>query len=484
MNTGFVMARSRTTVEVIPSAKRLIHSLRDIGYDFKHAVADIVDNSIAARASQVAIDMRFDGEESWLRIADNGTGMSGTTITEAMRFGTEREYEADELGKFGLGLKTASLSQCFRFTVASRIDKNTRRIEVRQWDLEHVEATNRWEIIDVPASERPDELIEPLQTSTGTVVLWEQLDRVLGYKIPWGDRARNGFFRLAEELDLHLGMVFHRFLNGEARRRKKLKITINGTNVEAWDPFARTEKATISLPDNQFEITSDDGPGLVAYRPYILPPREQFSSLKEFERLAGPGKWNYQQGFYIYRADRMIQSGGWSYMRTSDEHTKLARVALEFMPDLDSAFDLNVAKARVNLPASLKQQLKPHIEQLAKQARKAYTPPSKPGAGGPSRTPSHTPSPQAGGNSGPVPAGEPHVADPSGIAPATSTQNGSQPTRAESAVGQPHAQPHVNGAVGKAIERAAEKAGETQALMRIRETLKDQDPQTATEIGW
>lgn len=478
------MARSRTTVEVIPSAKRLIHSLRDIGYDFKHAVADIVDNSIAAKASQVAIDMRFDGEDSWLRIADNGTGMSGTTITEAMRFGTEREYEADELGKFGLGLKTASLSQCFRFTVASRIDKNTRRIEVRQWDLEHVESTNRWEIIDIPASDRPDALIEPLQNSTGTVVLWEQLDRVLGYKIPWGDRARNGFFRLAEELDLHLGMVFHRFLSGEARRRKKLKITINGTTVEAWDPFARSEKATISLPDQEFEITSDDGPGLVAYRPYILPPRERFSSLKEFERLAGPGKWNYQQGFYIYRADRMIQSGGWSYMRTSDEHTKLARVALEFMPDLDSAFDLNVAKARVNLPASLKQQLKSHIEQLAKQARKAYTPPSKPGTSGPSRTPGHTPGLHVGGSSGPTPSGEANIIQPPGNDTATPTQNGDVSPYGMNDSRRSQTHPQVNGSVGKAIERAAEKAGETKALNRIREALKGQDPQTATEIGW
>jgi hypothetical protein len=475
------MARSRTTVEVIPSAKRLIHSLRDIGYDFKHAVADIVDNSIAAKASQVAIDMRFDGEDSWLRIADNGTGMSGTTITEAMRFGSEREYEADELGKFGLGLKTASLSQCLQFTVASRMDKNTRRIEVRQWDLGHVESTNRWEIIDVPASERPDELIEPLENSTGTVVLWEQLDRVLGYKIPWGDRARNGFFRLAEELDLHLGMVFHRFLSGEARRRKRLKIAINGTAVEAWDPFARSEKATISLPNQEFEITSDEGPGLVAYRPYILPPRERFSTQKEFDRLAGPGKWNYQQGFYIYRADRMIQSGGWSHMRTSDEHTKLARVALEFMPDLDSAFDLNVSKARVNLPAKLKQELKLPIEHLAKQARKAYTPSSVLGTGGPSRT---SKTPRFPGSSGPTSSVDANMIQPPINDTATPAQDGDLSRYRMNGSRGLQSHPNVNASVGKAIERAAEKAGEIKALNRIREALKDQEPQTATEIGW
>ncbi len=463
------MARSRSTVEVIPSARRLIRSLRDVGYDFKHAVADLIDNSIAAGASSIAIDMRFDGRESFLRIADNGAGMNGTAITEAMRFGTEREYEADELGKFGLGLKTASLSQCSRLTVASRTDRTARRVEARQWDLAHVEKSNRWEIIDVPAGERPDVLTEPLQDTTGTVVLWELLDRVLGYKVPWGDRARNGFLRLADELDQHLGMVFHRFLSGEARRRKKLRIAINGTPVEAWDPFAREEKATIQLAAKQMEIHGDDGPGLVACAPYILPPQNRFSSLKAFNRYAGPAKWNYQQGFYIYRADRLIQSGGWSYMRTSDEHTKLARVALDFWPDLDSAFDLNVAKARVNLPADLRSQLQPLVEQVVKQARKVYSPPA---ANAPVARagPHHSPTPQAtvpARSAGTSQSGDGH------LSPASASSGSSR-----SAASPPLAH------VGLAIEKAATSAGEGTALKRIRKALRSQNPETATEIGW
>jgi hypothetical protein len=475
------MAKQKSTVEVIPSAKRLIRSLRDVGYDFKHAVADLVDNSIAAKASRVAIDMRFDGKESWLRIADNGGGMSGRTITEAMRFGTERDYQADELGKFGLGLKTASLSQCSKLTVASRVDTSARRIEVRQWDLGHVESTNRWEIINVPVDERRDELVDPLENGRGTVVLWEMMDRVLGYKIPWGDRAKNGFFRLAEELDLHLGMVFHRFLAGETRRKKALKITINGTTVEPWDPFARDEKATIRLPKQQFEISGDDGPGLVAYAPYILPAKERFSSLKAFERLAGPGKWNYQQGFYIYRADRLIQSGGWSYMRTSDEHTKLARIALDFWPDLDSAFDVNVAKARVNLPADLRAKLEPHIEQLAKHARKVYTPLTEP-----SRSGDLAPAPiQTGGS-------EDNGGEESGAASPPEPIGGTSTTLRGAEHPQPDAIPVLpaighasnNGRIGHALEKAAAKAGEIPALNRIRQSLKAENPETATEIGW
>ncbi len=464
------MARSRSTLEVIPSARRLIRSLREVGYDFKHAVADLVDNSVAAGASYVAIDMRFDGNESFLRIADNGVGMNGATITEAMRFGTEREYGAEDLGKFGLGLKTASLSQCARLTVASRTNRAARRIEVRQWDLAHVEKSNRWEIIDVPAGDRPGVLIEPLQATTGTVVLWELLDRVLGYKLPWGARALKGFLRLADELDQHLGMVFHRFLSGEARRRNKLRITLNGTAVEAWDPFARDEKATLQLPAKQLEIHGDGGPGLVACTPYILPRQDQFASLKAFNRCAGPRKWNYQQGFYIYRADRLIQSGGWSYMRTADEHTKLARVALDFWPDLDSAFDLNVAKARVNLPADLRAQLQPIVDQVAKQARNVYStrPAGSPAPAGGSRRRPSTPLRDTGPSQRPD-------ADP--------PDDHHQPRPNSSSTG---ASPTTDGfaSIGQAIENAASSAGEDGALKRIKRALKTYDPRTATKLGW
>ena len=125
--------RERKYIEVIPSAKRLSESLRNMGYDFVRAVADIVDNSIQANSTEIIIEARFDGEYSWIRISDNGKGMSSEEITEAMRIGTMRDYDVGELGKFGLGLKMASLSQCTRFTVASRCKGCD--IEIRRFDL-------------------------------------------------------------------------------------------------------------------------------------------------------------------------------------------------------------------------------------------------------------------------------------------------------------------------------------------------------------
>ncbi len=128
--------------EVILSARRL-KSLRDMGYDFAQAVADVVDNSVEAGASLVAVDVEFDGDDSWVRIADNGKGMTADELREAMRYGAEREYDDDDLGKFGLGLKTASMSQCQCFSVASRWNRDRADIAAYSWDLDHIDRTNR-----------------------------------------------------------------------------------------------------------------------------------------------------------------------------------------------------------------------------------------------------------------------------------------------------------------------------------------------------
>jgi hypothetical protein len=361
-----------STVQVIPSARRLISSLRDVGYDFVHAVADLVDNSLAAKATEVKINLSFDGPHSWLRIADNGFGMTGTDITEAMRYGSERDYEVDDLGKFGLGLKTASLSQCRSLSVASRTDPMRNRIEARRLDLDYIEEANSWEVHILGSSNRDDHLVEPLKDGPGTVVLWESLDRLLSYKLPWGERAKTSFYNLAEQLEEHLGMVFHRFLSGEIRQRRKVKIWINDNPVEAWDPFARGEKATEMLPSNDYEVSTSNGVGLIHFQPYVLPPRDRFSSEKAFNRMTGPAKWNAQQGFYVYRANRMIQSGGWCRMRTVDEHSKLARGSLDFFPDLDSAFEVNVAKVRVSLPGHLRERLRNPVDAWVSRAVQVY----------------------------------------------------------------------------------------------------------------
>lgn len=356
-------------IQLIPSAKRLIRSLRDMGYDFAQAVADIVDNSIEAKATLVAIDVEFDGDDSWVRIADNGTGMRPEELREAMRYGAERDYDDEDLGKFGLGLKTASMSQCECLSVASRWNPARADIAAYTWDLSHIERTNRWEIL--PVDKDIHHLRSPLRETTGTVVLWQRLDRILGYKHPYGELSRKRLSQTCREIETHLGMVFHRFLSGEHRRRK-LRILLNGNEISPWDPFCRAEPKTKELQHFEFPIDQDGVTGGVLFKPYILPARADFSTPEASRAASGPGDWNQQQGFYIYRAGRLIQSGGWSNLRARDEHTKLARISVDFSPNLDEAFKINVAKMRVQMPAGIREEVRQAISTVARLAREVY----------------------------------------------------------------------------------------------------------------
>ena len=364
------MARSSKKHIVIPSAKRLMASLRDTGYDFSQAIADIVDNSIEARASQVNIDIEFQGDDSWVRIADNGHGMSAKTIREAMRYGSDSEYDDDSLGKFGLGLKTASLSQCRRLTVASR--KSLSSPAAFCWDLDHVAKTDLWEILPIEPGKLVKAIIEPLLTGRGTVVFWQRLDRILGYKLPYGDAAKQRLSSMCAELEAHLAMVFHRFLSGDVPRRK-FTIILNGNIIKPWDPYCRDEPGTKLLHKMRFPVDVDGASvGEVIVKPYILPTETDFSSPDAFRRASGPAKWNQQQGLYIYRSNRMIQCGGWAKLRAADEHTKYARVAVDYTKELDDYFKINFPKTRGQLPSQIREELREQMSKVAKLARKVY----------------------------------------------------------------------------------------------------------------
>jgi hypothetical protein len=357
--------------ELIPSARRLMNSLRDLGYDFASAVADLADNSIEADASVVAIDVEFDGENSWVRIADNGRGMSPDQLKEALRYGSERDYSEQDLGKFGLGLKTASLSQCRRLTVASRTSAQRANVAAYCWDLDHISEVNRWEILPARVDEDGPSVRSPLRGTTGTVVLWEKLDRILAFHNPDGAAAQARLSAMCRELETHLAMVFHRFLAGEVRG-KRLKILINGNEVTPWDPFARSEPRTKVRPTIELAVRNEGINGVVRLEPHVLPHQDDFSTPDAFRKASGPSNWNQQQGFYIYRAGRLIQSGGWCKLRTADEHTKLVRISLSFGPILDEAFKINVAKMRVQLPAQLRKEIEGIIAPVVKLAQETY----------------------------------------------------------------------------------------------------------------
>ncbi|MGN6251393.1 MAG: ATP-binding protein [Marmoricola sp.] len=360
------------TFEVAPSAARLTGSLRDIGYDFPTAVADLVDNSIAAGSSRVNVYTQFEPNGSYVLISDDGSGMTEAGLIEALRFGSRRQYQTNELGRFGLGLKTGSFSQCRKLTVLTRTSPKQRVIRVMTLDLNRIARTDRWDITANETSPAIERAKVFLRECPGTVVVWEDLDRVLPERYAENGWGRRRLRTLASRTSEHLSMVFHRFIAGDVAGRGEVVICVDEEKLRPWDPFAPGEGERTVLPEQVFEVETESGSSEVRFRGVVLPSRDRFSSIEEFERLSGPLKWNRQQGLYIYRANRLVQHGGWSGLRGIDEHMKLARASIDFDTDLDEAFQINVAKMSVELPPGVRQMLERPVQELCVLADDAY----------------------------------------------------------------------------------------------------------------
>jgi hypothetical protein len=279
-----------------------------------------------------------------------------------------REYEEDSLGKFGTGMKAASLSQARRLVVATRAKGGT-KITVRALDIDHVAKVNDWDKVTLVLSEEdiPSFALGHLRATHGTVVLWENLDRVFSDGNLTPQEKREEMLNHIDLTSQHLGMVFHKFIAGEVEKSPQLQITINNRKVDAWDPFCRSEQ-TIEVCQHSLSLGGSE----VRVTGYVLPSEKEFSSKAAFDNAAGIKKWNQSQGFYVYRNNRLIRWGGWLAVKSIDEHTKLARVALEIPSELDEILQLNVAKSSLTLPLELKRLLAPIASDVSGKANRRY----------------------------------------------------------------------------------------------------------------
>jgi len=374
------------TLKANPGAKRLIESLRNMGYDCSTAIADLVDNSIVANASEIRIDIlpRQDSRPAAIVISDNGTGMDRDELHEAMRFGAYQEYLPDDLGRYGLGLKTASLSQCRTLTVSSKpkASRNTRSIRhCMRWDVDHVYETDDWDLL-VPSDNELEKwekelLNDGISHEYGTVVLWTNLNEALPLLSSGDAREREKFLsQLIIEISAHLRMVFHRFMQGAVSGRRKLDIYVCDEKLIPWDPFCRAEKTSeldiVKLPVVSVSPDGSKIRGNVVISPFIIPREDEFSATAAWRDASGPRGWNQQQGFYFYRNNRLLQAGGWSYLRAVDEHTKLLRVAVDFSSDLDGSFAINITKMKAKIPAEIRDRLANYVGKWSGQARTRY----------------------------------------------------------------------------------------------------------------
>lgn len=330
-----------------PDPERIVEGLRDTGYNFNTAIADIIDNSIAASASKVNIIINMDpAGKITVYIADNGVGMNQNGLVNAMTYGSKVRPDLGSLGKFGLGLKTASTAFCRSLSVLSRSEDGV--VRKAQWDLDYVAHKHEWKLKMLePNRDEIDILDETAEDGTGTLVVWEKVDRLLKSYSNFGN-AKNALKRKISDLQFHVGMVYQRFLDHDDKRANNVDIIINGVKIEAWDPFAVSEPLTEKLADEEIDVDMPDGSSpSFTLRAFMLPNKDSFSTPKA-AKDARVG--NDMQGFYVYRENRLIHYGDWLDLFTKEPHGALLRVEFSFDHQLDDAFNVDIKKSRI-LPA-------------------------------------------------------------------------------------------------------------------------------------
>lgn len=364
----------------IPNASRTFDALRSLGYDLNSSIADLVDNSITPKVNSknITITLSKDKNKFKFNICDDGIGMTDIELEEAMRIGTDTKYKPGDLGKFGMGMKTASLSHCHILTVISK--KKNHEIAGYKWDLNHVKNSNDGWVLFRLSKDEIEEILKKEKvnlTSHGTIVFWNDLFLLDEEFRSYNNEkfATNFFFRIEEQLKLYISMIFHRFLE-----RKDLSISVNSDQLKSWDPFWRQEKNTheVSLSQNESSLKIKSELPPVFIKAFILPNKESFSSEDAWKEAKGLLSWNESQGYYIYRADRIIRFGGWQGTRALDEHDKLARVSIDIDHELDRFFRITVNKAKVEFPEILFNHLKNSVNHIvSKNAQKKYRPQSE-----------------------------------------------------------------------------------------------------------
>jgi len=355
------------TRDVPPRANAMLEALRGLGYSTPAALADIIDNSISAGATEIRIEFEWDGDASRVSVLDDGKGMSDSELESAMRLGDKNPLDSrapHDLGRFGVGLKTASFSQCRRLTVATVRSGISACL---RWDLDELanDPESGWLLFEGPAAGSEPFTAILTGRSCGTLVLWEVLDRIITAGCTADD-----FNDVIDRVEANLAMVFHRLLDGSSPR---LLLVLNGRRVLPWDPFmtGRTAK-----PWNSPIATKCSDEGCIEVECHVLPHKDQLTST-EFENAGGPDGWTAQQGFYVYRNERLLVAGGWLGLGQGrawnrEEAHRLARIRLEIPNSADAAWKLDIRKSTARPPLSLRPWLTRLAEDTRERARRVF----------------------------------------------------------------------------------------------------------------
>jgi hypothetical protein len=332
------------TAAAEPCASSMILTFRAIGYNLETAVADIIDNSISANAKNIWFNSEWQGGDSVITILDDGCGMNNEELVQAMKPGAKNpmdERAEKDLGRFGLGLKTASFSQCQTLTVISK--KAGFAPVYWMWDLNYVNRTNRWELIRYPIS---DEFLHALdKLESGTLVIWTDLDHIIPPDtLISNEIAKDKFLAQMDKVKQHLAMTFHRFIE-----ERSVKIYCWGHEIKPWNPFLLSETATQPFPEEYI--------GEAVMKGYVLPHKSHLTE-DIYKTAEGINGWTNQQGFYVYRGKRLMLAGDWLGLFRKEEHYKLVRIQIDLPNRLDSDWQIDIKKSTARPPLACREQIK------------------------------------------------------------------------------------------------------------------------------
>jgi hypothetical protein len=363
--------------ELPPDPERVMEGFRDTGYSFNTAVADLADNSIAAKATVIRIGLTLeDSGEIGFAILDNGSGMNRDALWNAMQYGSSVSGQQSPLSKFGLGLKTASTSQARKLVVTTRASKSDPLL-TSSWDLDLVAQRNKWIVQFVEPDARSIEFHEMASLDGhGTVVEWRKIDRILvSYKDNKGQHRIKALKKLEEKLIEHLGTVFERFVDSNYQDAPNVKIYVNGNEVQPWDPFAKEFNSFVK----ETFLEADGISSKVNVRTYVLPREEQVPPGTNYKQKIKPA--NDNQGVYVYRENRLIAGPDWLDLVKKEPHANLARLELNFDQSWDEIFSVDVMKSEIKIQDGFRDELiavMNFARNLAQERRRKGLPPAEP----------------------------------------------------------------------------------------------------------
>lgn len=348
---------------MIPNAPILMESTRAVGYSFESALADIIDNSLSKNAKNINISFDY-VNTPFIAVADDGEGMTEEELKVAMNYGSKSsldERDKNDLGRFGLGLKMASLSQCRCVTV---ITKKNKRYSAARWDLDYVIKKNNWTALffeDDEIEELPyiDAIKDYL---SGTVVIWEKFDK-LDRETADFKKTFDSKIELAKE---HVALVFHRYMDDD-NFGKKVKISFNNSLIEAMDPFLTGNPATQPLHEQALKIEGSE----ILVKPFVLPIASKIRA-KDKKLIGDLSDLRQNQGFYIYRNKRLIIWGTWFRLIKNYELNKLTRVRVDIPNTLDDIWDIDIKKSSAALPDIVKKELVSIVKNAVGVSERVY----------------------------------------------------------------------------------------------------------------